>query len=223
MALTITYLGHSGFIFADGQHRLAVDPFLTGNPLATMTPADVRCNHVALTHGHGDHLGDTVELARGHDATVYAAFEITEYLAEQGLGRLSPGNPGGRIETDFGWIAFTQAFHSSSYEGRYMGQPCGLIIHIGGATVYHCGDTGLFGDMKLLGEIYRPDIACIPIGDRFTMGPELASRAAELIRPRFAIPMHYRTFPMLTQSADAFRPRDVATRVMEPGEVWACG
>jgi len=223
MALTITYLGHSGFLFVGGEHRLAVDPFLTGNPLATATPADVNCNHIALTHGHSDHLGDTIELARRHAATVYAAFEITEFLAEQGVERLSPGNPGGRIETDFGWIAFTQAFHSSSYEGRYMGQPCGLVFRIGGVTIQHCGDTGLFGDMKLLGDIYRPDIACIPIGDRFTMGPELASRAAELIRPRIAIPMHYRTFPVLVQNADGFRPRDVTVRVLEPGETWTFG
>ena len=112
-----------------------------------------------------------------------AAFEICEWAGEQGVEAVNPGNPGGRVETDFGWVAFTQAFHSSSFEGRYMGMPCGLVINIGGTTIYHAGDTALFGDMALIGELYKPDIAILPIGDRFTMGPEHAARAAEMIRP----------------------------------------
>lgn len=220
MSVTITYLGHSGFLLDDGRARLAIDPFLTGNPVATMKPSDVRCGHVALTHGHADHVGDAVAIARANDAVVYAAYEICEFLGERGVGRCEPGNPGGKIPTEFGFVAFTQAFHSSSFEGRYMGMPCGVVVRIGGLTLYHCGDTALFGDMRLIGEIYRPDVAMIPVGDRFTMGPELGARAAELIRPRYAIPIHYATWPLLASDISAFRPTGVEVRAMKPGESW---
>ncbi len=224
MALSMTFLGHSGFVFDDGNHKLAIDPFLTGNPVAKAKPQDVRCSYIALTHGHEDHVGDTVSIAKTNDATVLAAYEICNYLGKQGIKKLEPGNPGGKINTDFGWVAFTQAFHSSSYQGQYMGLPCGLIVNMGGATVYHCGDTWLFGDMKLIGEIYKPDIACIPIGDRFTMGPELGTRAAEFIKPKVAIPIHYATFPgMLVPDASGFTPTGVEVKILEPGETWRYG
>ncbi len=220
MSVTITFLGHAGFSLSDGRHTLLIDPFLTDNPVATAGPDDITCTYLALTHGHADHFGDTVSIAKRNDATVIAAFEICNYLGEQGISRTEPGNPGGKIGTPFGWVAFTQAFHSSSYNGQYMGPPCGLVAHIGGKTVYHCGDTCLFSDMRLIGEIYQPDIACVPIGDRFTMGPDLATRAAELIRPKVAIPMHYNTWPPIEQDPADFKPRDVEVRVMQPGEVW---
>jgi L-ascorbate metabolism protein UlaG (beta-lactamase superfamily) len=101
--------------------------------------------------------------------------------------------------------------------------PCGFVVHIGGATIYHCGDSGLFGDMQLIGEIYKPDVACIPIGDRFTMGPDLATRAAEMIKPKVAIPIHYKTWPVLVQEAVGFRPKGVKVKEMKPGESWKCG
>jgi len=224
MSLSMTFLGHSGFLFEAGEHALAVDPFLTGNPVAKHAPGDVECNYIALTHGHGDHLGDTVEIASANKAQVICAFEIMEYLTSEGLHDVNPGNPGGKIETDFGWVAFTQAFHSSSLQGRYLGLPCGLVIHMGGTTVYHCGDTCLFGDMKLIGELYRPDIACIPVGDRFTMGPEHGKLAAELIKPRVAIPIHYMTFPdLLVSDISAFEPDGVEVKVLAPGEQWTFG
>ncbi|HXV86509.1 MAG TPA: metal-dependent hydrolase [Gemmatimonadales bacterium] len=217
MSLTLTYLGHSGVLIAGGKHTIALDPFLTGNPLATMKASEIKCTHVAVTHGHGDHLGDTVHIAKANKATVFANWEICEYLGEHGI-TTEPGNPGGKIPAPFGWVAFTQAYHSSSYEGRYMGNPCGVVIRIGNATVYHCGDTGLFGDMQLLGEIYKPDVAFIPVGDRFTMGPELASRAAELIKPHIAVPIHYATFPQLLPDASGFNPKGVDVLVMKPGQ-----
>jgi L-ascorbate metabolism protein UlaG (beta-lactamase superfamily) len=220
MSLAITYLGHSGFALADGTHTLLVDPFLTGNPAATQTARDVRCDYIALSHGHSDHLGDTVAIASATGAAVIAVFEICAYLGDHGVHRTEPANVGGKILTTFGWVAFTPAFHSSSFEGRYMGMPCGLVIRMGGVTVYHCGDTGLFGDMRLIGEVYEPDIACIPIGDRFTMGPELATRAAELINPKLAIPMHYNTWPLIAQDPKAFAPKGVPVRVMNPGDTW---
>ncbi len=220
MPVTITYLGHSGFVLSDGQTEVAVDPFLTGNDLARHKPEDITCRYVALTHGHADHFGDTAAIAKRNDATVIAAFEVCNYCQEQGIEQCEPGNPGGRIETDFGWVAFTHAFHSSSYEGRYMGMPCGLVFHIGGVTIYHAGDTGLFGDMKLIGELYRPAIAALPCGDRFTMGPELARRAAEMIGPQAVIPIHYKTFPLLISDISALKPKGIEVKAMEPGEEW---
>jgi L-ascorbate metabolism protein UlaG (beta-lactamase superfamily) len=204
----------------DGTHRLAVDPFLTGNPRAVHAPEELEVTHIALTHGHADHVGDTVAIAKRTGATVIGAFEIANFMGEQGVTETIGGNPGGSVPLAFGSVSFTQAFHSSSYEGRYMGMPCGLVIEMGGVTLYHAGDTGLFSDMKLIGEIYAPDIAAVPIGDLFTMGPALASRAAEWVGAKTAIPIHYKTFPPLAQSAAGFEPKGVTVKEMEPGEVW---
>lgn len=223
MTIDITYLGHSGFLVEAGRRSVAIDPFLTGNPLAKHGPGEIKCTHVALTHGHADHFGDTIEIAKNNNATVIAAFEICEYLGSQGLEKTEPGNPGGRINTDFGWVAFTQAFHSSSYNGRYTGMPCGLMVNIGGVTIYHLGDTTIFGDMQLLGEIYKPDIACVPIGDRFTMGPDLATRATEMIKPKAAIPIHYNTWPLIEQDPADFKPSGVEVKALKPGEQWSYG
>lgn len=220
MPLTITFLGHSGLLLTDGSHTLAVDPFLTGNPVATHTPGDIRCDTIALTHGHADHLGDTIPIAQANSATVIAPFEVCEYLGEQGIDQTEPGNPGGRIDTDFGHVAFTPAFHSSSYEGRYMGPACGLVIEMGGHKVYHAGDTALFSDMRLIGQIAKPTVAFLPVGDRFTMGPELAALAAEYVAPKYAVPIHYKTWPLLTSDISAFKPKGVAVREMEPGQTW---
>ncbi len=220
MRLSITYLGHSGFLLDDGEYRLAIDPFLTGNPVAVHEPEEVDVTHIALTHGHGDHMGDTVAIAKRTGAMVIGAFEIANYLGEQGIADTVGGNPGGTVKLPFGSISFTHAFHSSSYEGRYMGMPCGLVVRMGGVTMYHAGDTGLFSDMKLIGEIYSPDIAALPIGDLFTMGPELATKAAEFVGAGTAIPIHFRTFPPLVQSAAAFTPKGITVKEMKPGEVW---
>lgn len=220
--LKLTFLGHSGFIFDDGKHRVAIDPWLDGNPVATMKADDVIVQHIVVTHGHADHFGDVERIAKKNNATVYCAYELMEYLNEQGYEKVQPGNIGGKIAADFGWVAFTQAFHSSSMNGRYLGNPMGAVIRIGGTTIYHCGDTGIFGDMKLLGEIYQPDIALIPVGDRFTMGPELGKRAAELIGAKTAIPIHYATFEgLLAKDISAFKPAGITVKTLTPGETWA--
>jgi L-ascorbate metabolism protein UlaG (beta-lactamase superfamily) len=223
MAVSITFLGHSGFLLDDGQNTVAVDPFLTGNDLAKHSPSDIRCNYVALTHGHADHFGDTLEIAKQNGATVIGAFEIANYCNEQGIENVEPGNPGGAVQTSFGSVTFTQAFHSSSYQGRYMGMPCGMVFDIGGVTFYHAGDTGLFSDMALIAELYKPDIAALPVGDRFTMDAKLATRAAEMIGPKVAIPIHYKTFGLLAQSAAGFNPKGVEVKELEPGESYRYG
>lgn len=223
MSVKLTFLGHAGFLFESDAANVVIDPFLTGNPLAKHKPEQIKAEHLVLTHGHADHVGDSLEIAKANDATIYSAFEIYEYFAEKGHSKCEPANPGGKVTTEFGYVAFTQAFHSSSYEGRYMGMPCGAVINLSGVTIYHAGDTGLFSDLKLIGELYKPDIALLPVGDRFTMGPEHAKLAAEWIQPKVAIPMHYATFGLLTSDISAFEPTGVEVRVLEPGEAWSYG
>lgn len=221
MSLKITFFGHSAFSLEHGQTRVLIDPFITGNPLAEQAGIEAGAQEataIVLTHGHEDHVGDTVAIAKRTGATVFGAFELVSMLQEQGVEHVEPGNPGGKIAAPWGSVAFTQAFHSSSFGGRYAGQPMGAVVRLGNKTVYHCGDTALFGDMKLLGEIYKPDVAMIPVGDRFTMGPELATRAAELIGAPVAIPIHYKTFGMIRQDAGGFAPKGVTVRELAPGE-----
>lgn len=229
MTLKITYLGHSGFLFDDGHERgrLCVDPFLTGNDKAKHRPGDIKCDYVAFTHGHADHFNPAGwSIARDNDAVCIGNFELCEYLDDRvGLEDHLAGNPGGSVTTDFGYVAFTQAHHSSSYEGQYLGVACGFVLHFErvGVTIYHAGDTALFSDMKLIGEIAHPDVALLPAGGRFTMSAKLAAKAAEFVRPKVAVPIHWGTFPVLAQDVDGFKPKGVETRVMQPGDVWEYG
>jgi L-ascorbate metabolism protein UlaG (beta-lactamase superfamily) len=207
----MTWLGHSGFRIETGGKVLLIDPFLTGNPKfqGSVEHAAEGCTHIILTHGHDDHVGDTVAIAKRTGAQVIAVFELAMYLNGKGVENVNPGNPGGTIaETGFD-VTFTKAFHSSStiVDGIpiYLGNPCGVILRAEGKTVYHMGDTEIFGDMAITQEVFQPDVGCVPIGDRFTMGAKQAAMACKrFFKFKTIIPVHYGTFPMLDPDASKF-------------------
>jgi L-ascorbate metabolism protein UlaG (beta-lactamase superfamily) len=215
----ITYFGHStfGLTTPNGQVAL-IDPWVT-NPLCPPELHHVpRLDAIFLTHGHTDHTGDLLPLARQHKPKIVATFETYLWLESKKTGATClPGNKGGTQTVGDFTITLTNAFHSNSIEDEgqriYGGEPGGYIVRMpGGLTLYHAGDTCLFGDMKLIGELYKPDIACLPIGDIFTMGPREAAYAISFLGVKHAIPMHYATFPMLTGTPDALRDetKDIA-------------
>jgi len=207
--MKLRYLGHAACLIETEGSNLLFDPFLSGNEQCHVNPGDVRCDYILLTHGHMDHVGDTVEIAKANDATVIANFELAGYLeAKHGL-KTEPMHIGGAIELPFGKVKLTLAFHGSSFPDEnglpiYLGQPAGILVFSGGSCFYHAGDTALFGDMKLIGEMNAIDLAMLPIGDRFTMGPEDAAKATEFLNPRFVVPIHYNTFPPIQQDPNAF-------------------
>jgi len=209
--MKMTWLGHSGFRIETGSKVLLIDPFLTGNPKfqGSIEHASENCTHIILTHGHDDHVGDTVEIAKRTGATLIAVFELAMYLAGKGVQNVDPGNPGGTIAHGGFDVTFTKAFHSSStiVDGKpvYLGNPCGIILRAEGKTVYHMGDTEIFGDMAIIQEIFEPDVGCVPIGDRFTMGAKQAALACKrFFKFKTIVPVHYGTFPMIDQDASKF-------------------
>ncbi|MFZ1730292.1 MAG: metal-dependent hydrolase [Bacteroidota bacterium] len=203
--LKLTYLSHSSFVLDDGTHNLIIDPFITGNPTCPVKAEDIHAQFIVLTHAHGDHLGDGIELAQKLDATIIAVNELANYAASKGA-KAHNMHIGGAHIFSFGRLKFTIAHHgSSSPDGLYMGEPAGVVITMGGKTVYHTGDTGLFLDMQLIGERDSIDCMLAPIGDNFTMGVEDAVKAVEFVKPGLAIPMHYNTFPVIEADPDSFR------------------
>jgi L-ascorbate metabolism protein UlaG (beta-lactamase superfamily) len=205
--MKLTFHGQSCFIIENGEHSMIIDPFLSGNEQATITPDDVKVSHVLLTHGHADHVLDAESIARRNNATIIAPNELANYYGQKGL-EVHPLHIGGKFDFPFGRVKLTLAFHGSGVETDnglvYVGPPVGFLLTIGGKTIYHAGDTGLFGDMKILGELNRIDVALLPIGDNFTMGPEDALIAAEWLRAKTVIPMHYNTFPLINQDGNQF-------------------
>lgn len=200
----LTYLGHSAFYVEGDQGKIVIDPFLSGNPLAKTDPKDVKVDFVLLTHGHGDHIGDGVEIAKANNAPIVAPFELANYVAEKGA-TVHPMHIGGAHTFPFGRVKLTIAHHGSAApDGTYTGNPCGFLITMDGKTLYHPGDTGLFYDMKLIGEMNVIDVAVLPIGDNFTMGIEDAVKAAEFLRPKLVIPMHYKTFEVINVEPEDF-------------------
>lgn len=220
--LKLTYASHSTFILDDGTHTVVIDPFFTGNPTSPIAAADVRADFVVLTHAHGDHLGDGLAMAKRDGATIIAVNELANYAIAQGA-QAHNMHIGGAWNFPFGRVKFTIAHHGSAApDGSYMGEPAGVLITIGGKTVYHTGDTGLFLDMQLIGQRNTIDVMLAPIGDNFTMGVEDAITAVEFVRPGLAIPMHYNTFPVIAANPEDFRAGVEAlglrARVMAFGE-----
>lgn len=216
----ITWFGHAAFSIEMAGNTVLVDPFLDGNPVSPVKASEIdRADVVFVTHDHGDHLGDAFSICKRTGATLMATIELTDYAEENGVKKVAGLNIGGSVEVKGVKLSVVQAFHTAS-----RGAPTGVIIEGEGKTVYHAGDTGLFGDMHLLGEFYKLDLALIPIGGYYTMGAREASEAVKLLSPKAVIPMHYKTFPVLAQSADEFVKyvRDKALKVkvvvLKPGE-----
>ena len=225
--MRLTFWGHSFVELAGSGGSVLIDPFISGNPLAEKAGATVERfspKAVLLTHGHFDHVGDALAIARRSGATVVAPFELASYCQSQGA-TVHPMHIGGSRQFDWGWVKLTPAWHGSAVvDGGivYTGNPCGLLVRMDGKTVYHTGDTALFGDMALIGQRHPVDVALLPIGDNFTMGPDDALYAAQLIRPRTVVPMHYDTFDLIRQDPHAFARRveqaGLTCRVLAPGE-----
>lgn len=222
--MKITYHGHSCFLIETPTTRIVIDPFLTGNELAVIKPEELRCDYILLSHGHEDHTGDAFATAQTNSATIVANYEIAEYFGARGA-KVHGMNPGGAHRFPFGRVKLTIAHHTSSLNAGlqpiYMGVACGLLIEADGKRLYHAGDTALFLDMQLIAK-GGLDAALLPIGDNFTMGPEDALDALDLLNPKIAVPMHYNTWAPIAQDPDAFATAAAArghqVRPLRPGQ-----
>ncbi len=222
MSLSFTWLGHSAFRLDINGHVVLVDPFLTGNPLAPIRPEEISPELILVSHGHGDHVGDTVEIAKRTQAPVISNFEIGNWLRKQGVENTVGLNLGGTYQGAFCKVKSTIAHHSSSLpDGTYAGNPMGFVISTDQLKLYYAGDTCPFTEMAWIGDM-GIDVAFLPIGDLFTMGIEDSLKAIELVRPRFVVPMHYATFPPIMQDGGAWASRvnnmtNATPIVLDPG------
>ncbi|HLR60529.1 MAG TPA: metal-dependent hydrolase [Pseudogracilibacillus sp.] len=210
--MKISYHGHSVVKVKTDTHSILIDPYITDNSLCDLDPETVEADVILLTHGHNDHVGDTMEIAKRTGAQVVALNELAVYLGKKGLNTHGM-NIGGAHTFDFGTVKYTKAFHSSSYEEEdgtviYTGMPGGILLTINDKTIYHLGDTSLYSDLKLIGDMNEIDLAFIPIGDNFTMGPEDALIAADWVKAKYVVPVHYNTFPVIEQN-----PKDFTDKV----------
>jgi L-ascorbate metabolism protein UlaG (beta-lactamase superfamily) len=206
LAIQVTFHGHAAFGLQIGKHHILIDPFFNGNPTTTVKPEEVEADFILVSHGHSDHLGDTVSIAQRTGATVITVAEIASWLRKQAV-KVHPQHIGGGHEHPFGHVKLTLALHGSALpDGSYGGNPCGFLITAEGKKIYHAGDTGLFGDMRLIGE-EGIDLALLPIGDNYTMGPDDALRAVKLLQPTHVIPMHYGSWDLIKQDAAAWAER----------------
>ncbi len=226
MTVKLTWYSHACFMFEVNGTRILTDPFLTGNPLAAASPEEVSPDVIIVSHGHGDHLGDTVAIAKRTGALVISNFEIQNWLAGQGVQNAHPQHIGGAHAFPWGTVKLTIAHHGSAMpDGSYGGNPAGLLLYLEDKKIYHACDTGLFYDMKLIGE-EGIDLAILPIGDNFTMGPDDALRAVKLIAPARVVPIHYDTFPVIAQDPHAWARRvraetEARVDVLSPGDTLA--
>jgi len=224
----ITWLGHSAvLIVTPAGTKILIDPFITGNPrFPTAYKLPAKFDYILLTHGHGDHVGDTVQLARKLDATVVAIYELASYLGSKGVEKTIGMNLGGTVRLGEVSATMTEAKHSAGAQDdtgtRYVGIAAGFVLAIdGGPVLYHSGDTTVFGDMRLIHELYKPEIAMLPIGGHYTMGPHEAALAVKLLEPKVVLPLHFGTFPPLTgRPADLEKLVDKGVKIafLEPGE-----
>ncbi|MBN1300285.1 MAG: metal-dependent hydrolase [Melioribacteraceae bacterium] len=213
--MKLRYFSHSSFqITTDSGRIILIDPFLDGNPTSPVKSDDVTADYIILTHGHGDHIGDAFKIAKRSDPLFICVNELADYCAKNGF-KAHNMHIGGAYNFEFGRVKFTIAHHGSlTPDNQYTGEPSGVLITADGKTLYHTGDTGLFYDMKLIGEMNPVDYMLLPIGDNFTMGITDAVKAVELTNPGVAIPMHYNTFPVITVDPEEFK-----NKVAEIGKV----
>lgn len=198
----ITFLGHAGFLLKEeGKERLLFDPFISDNPLATVKLEEIKADYVLVSHGHFDHLGDAYEVARASNATVISTAEIAGQAQEKGLNAHAQ-HLGGRHSFPFGSVKLTLAFHGAGVPG---GHACGFVVDYYGQKIYFAGDTALFGDMKLIGELDALDLALLPIGDNFTMGIDDAVVAASFLKAKTVVPYHYNTWPLIEADPEEFK------------------
>jgi L-ascorbate metabolism protein UlaG (beta-lactamase superfamily) len=223
MSVKVTWYSHACLLIESDGTRLLVDPFFTGNPKAPIGADQVEADFIFVSHGHGDHMGDTIPIAKRTGATVISNFEIHNWLAAQGVENGHPQHIGGGFDYPWGRVKLTIAHHGSSLpDGSYGGNPCGFLFYIQGKKIYHACDTGLFYDMKLIGE-EGIDLAVLPIGDNFTMGPVDSLRAVKLIEPGLVLPIHYDTFDVIKQDPEEWKARiesetDTSVALLKPGE-----
>jgi L-ascorbate metabolism protein UlaG (beta-lactamase superfamily) len=222
--LKATFLGHSAVYITDGKYKIIIDPFLSGNPMAPITPEQVDVDYILATHGHSDHLGDSIAISKRTGATIIAPNELANYVAREG-GLAHNMHIGGAYNFEFGRVKLTIAHHGSAAGEAgldYTGNPCGFLITMGGKTIYHAGDTGIFYDMKLIGEMDEIDVMFLPIGDNFTMGVDDASMAAKLVKPKVAIPVHYNTWDIIKADPQEFKSNldgsGINVVILEPNE-----